>query len=130
MNFLSVNLELEQFLEIYEYDPDEGLELRPEVAEELERSVADYKSGKVKGRSLEEVAKDLGVDLTMYTLVIKPRAESDLQRLSAPIYIRILNKLERLRETCDSQPHKRLKGKHSDKFSLTVARHISNPLYF
>ena len=59
----------------------------------------------------------------MYTLVIKPRAESDLQRLSAPIYIRILNKLERLRETCDSQSHKRLKGKHSDKFSLTVAQH-------
>ena len=61
--FFVCHLELEQFLEDYDYDPDEGLELRPEVAEELERSIADYKSGKVKGRSLEEVAKDLGVNL-------------------------------------------------------------------
>ncbi|MCY4554548.1 MAG: hypothetical protein OXC79_12835 [Candidatus Poribacteria bacterium] len=37
------HLEFEQFLEDYEYDPDEGLEIRPEVAEELEQSIADYK---------------------------------------------------------------------------------------
>ena len=61
--FFVCHLELEQFLEDYDYDPDEGLELRPEVAAELERSIAEYESGKVKGRSLEEVAKDLGVDL-------------------------------------------------------------------
>lgn len=59
----------------------------------------------------------------MYTLIIKPRAESDLRRLSAPVHARILNKLERLRENCDTQPHKRLKGRHSGKFSLTVAQH-------
>ena len=54
-------LELEQFLEDYDYDPDEGLELRPEVAERLEQSVADYESGTVKGTSIEEVAKKLGL---------------------------------------------------------------------
>ena len=59
----------------------------------------------------------------MYTLKIEPSARADLQRLDATIRARVRTKLERLRETCDSQPHKRLKGKHSDKFSLTVARH-------
>ena len=45
---------LELTLEAYHYDPDEGLELRPEVAERLEQSVADIEAG---GRtySLEEV---------------------------------------------------------------------------
>lgn len=59
----------------------------------------------------------------MYILTIQPRAESNLLRLSAPIRARILNKLERLRQTCDNRPHKRLKGRHSGKFSLTVAQH-------
>ena len=54
-------LELEQFLEDYDYDPDEELELRPEVAARLEQSVADYESGTVKGTSIEEVAKKLGL---------------------------------------------------------------------
>jgi hypothetical protein len=54
-------LELEQFLEDYYYDPDEGLELRPEVAERLERSVAEHESGKVKAIPIEEVAKKLGL---------------------------------------------------------------------
>lgn len=62
-DFFVCHLELEQFLENYDYDPDEGLEIRPEVAEELDQSIADYESGKVKGRSLEEVAKDLGIEL-------------------------------------------------------------------
>ena len=61
--FFVCHLELEQFLEGYEYDPDEGLEIRPEVAEELDRSIADYESGRVKGKSLEEVAKELGIKL-------------------------------------------------------------------
>lgn len=61
--FFVCHLELEQFLERYEYDPDEGLEVRPKVAEEVDRSIADYESGKVKGRSLEEVAEELGVEL-------------------------------------------------------------------
>ena len=52
--FFVCHLELEQFLEDYEYDPDEGLEIRPEVAEELERSIAYVKAGG-KTYSLEEV---------------------------------------------------------------------------
>ena len=59
----------------------------------------------------------------MYTLEIDASARTDLRRLDAAIRARVRTKLERLRETCDSQPHKRLKGKHSDKFSLTVAQH-------
>lgn len=61
--FFVCHLELEQFLEGYDYDPDEGLEIRPKVAEEIDRSIADYESGKVKGRSLEEVAEELKVEL-------------------------------------------------------------------
>ncbi len=59
--FFVCYLELEQFLEDYHYDPDEGLELRPEVAERLERSVAEHESGKVKSIPIEEVAKKLGL---------------------------------------------------------------------
>ncbi len=61
LEFFLCYLELEQFLENYYYDPDEGLELRPEVAERLERSVAEHESGKVKGIPIEEVAKKLGL---------------------------------------------------------------------
>ena len=52
--FFVCHLELEQFLEDYDYDPDEGLALRPEVAAEFEQSIADIEVG---GRtySLEEV---------------------------------------------------------------------------
>lgn len=56
-------LELEQFLEDYDYDPDEGLELRPEVEERLERSVAEVEAGTAELIPLEEVAKELGVKL-------------------------------------------------------------------
>ena len=58
----------------------------------------------------------------MYTLTIKPRAESDLGRLSTPIRLLVLNKLERLCEICDDYPHKALKGDHRGKFSLSVAK--------
>ena len=58
----------------------------------------------------------------MYTLTIKPRAESDLGRLSAPIRLLVFNKLERLCEICDDYPHKALKGEHRGKFSLSVAK--------
>ena len=61
--FFVCHLEFEQFLEDYEYDPDEGLEIQPEVAEELEQSITDHKSGKVKGTPLPEVAKTFGVNL-------------------------------------------------------------------
>ena len=61
LEFFVCYLELEQFLEDYYYDPDEGLELRPEVADRLERSVAEHESGKVKGIPIEEVAKKLGL---------------------------------------------------------------------
>ena len=58
----------------------------------------------------------------MYTLIIKPRAESDLGRLSASIRVLVFNKLERLCEICDDYPHKALKGEHRGKFSLSVAK--------
>ncbi len=52
--FFVCHLELEQFLENYHYHPDEGLEIRPEVAEELDHSIAYVKAGG-KTYSLEEV---------------------------------------------------------------------------
>ena len=61
--FFVCHLELEQFLEDYAYDPDEGLEIRSEVAAELEQSITDHESGKIKGRPLQEVAKEFGVPL-------------------------------------------------------------------
>ena len=61
--FFVCHLELEQFLEDYAYDPDEGLEIRPEVAEELEQSIRDHEAGEIKGRPLQEVAKEFGVPL-------------------------------------------------------------------
>ena len=48
---------LELVWEEYDYDPDEGLELRPEVLERLEQSVADIEAGG-KTYSLEEVFGD------------------------------------------------------------------------
>ena len=45
---------LELVWEAYDYDPDEGLELRPEVLERLEQSVADIEAGG-KTYSPEEV---------------------------------------------------------------------------
>ncbi|RKU30636.1 hypothetical protein C6499_05835 [Candidatus Poribacteria bacterium] len=61
LEFFVCYLELEQFLEDYYYDPDEGLELRPEVAERLERSVAEVEAGTAELISIEEVAKELGL---------------------------------------------------------------------
>ena len=42
-------------------DPDEGLELRPEVEDQLRRSLAAMKAGK-RGASLQEVAAKLGLE--------------------------------------------------------------------
>ena len=60
--FFVCYLELELFLEDYDYDPDEGLELRPEFIEALERENAYIKSGG-KMFTLEGVAEELGIDL-------------------------------------------------------------------
>jgi len=60
--FFVCYLELELFLENYDYDPDEGLELRPEFIESLEREEEYIKSGG-KMFTLEEVAERLGIDL-------------------------------------------------------------------
>ncbi len=51
-------LELELFLENYDYDPDEGLELRPEFIEELGNEDEYIKSGG-KMFTLKEVTKEL-----------------------------------------------------------------------
>jgi hypothetical protein len=42
-------------------DPDEGLELRPEVIERIERHRKEYAAGR-RGKSLEQVMKDYGVE--------------------------------------------------------------------
>lgn len=42
-------------------DPDEGLELRPEIAESLLRQEREYAAGK-RGKPLTQVAKRLGLD--------------------------------------------------------------------
>ena len=54
---------LEGAFEDYHYDPDEGLELRPEFAQELDQRIADYESGTAETVTLEEVAKEFGVKL-------------------------------------------------------------------
>lgn len=43
-------------------DPDEGLELRPEVIERIQRQRAEFASGK-RGKSLDEIARKYGVKL-------------------------------------------------------------------
>ncbi len=48
-------------LEAYHYDPDEGLELKPDIDAEIDQSIADYESGKIKAIPIEEVAKKLGL---------------------------------------------------------------------
>ena len=60
-DFFVYYLELEQFLEDYDYDPDEGLELRPEVEERLDRSIAEVEAGTAELIPIEEVAKKLGL---------------------------------------------------------------------
>ena len=52
---------LEIAFEDYHYDPDEGLELRPEFAEELDRRIADYETGTAEMISLKEIAKEFGL---------------------------------------------------------------------
>ena len=60
--FFVCYVELELFLEAYDYDPDDGLELRSEFIEELEREDEYIRSGG-KMYTLEEVAEELGIDL-------------------------------------------------------------------
>lgn len=55
--FFVCYLELELFLENYDYDPDDGLELRPEFIEALEREEEYIRSGG-KMYTLEEVVKE------------------------------------------------------------------------
>ena len=50
---------LELALEDYHYDPDEGLEMRPEFLEELDRRIVDYEAGKAKLIPMDEVFKKL-----------------------------------------------------------------------
>ena len=54
---------LEVAFEDYHYDPDEGLEFRPEVIERIDQSIAEIEAGTAKLISLEEVAKEFGVNL-------------------------------------------------------------------
>ena len=55
--------EYEQLLilaEINSPDPDEGLSLRPEIVEQIQRQRADYAQGK-RGRTAEQVKRRLGL---------------------------------------------------------------------
>ena len=54
---------LEVAFEDYHYDPDEGLEFRPEVIERIDQSIAEIEAGTAETISLEEVAKEFGVKL-------------------------------------------------------------------
>ena len=54
---------LELALEDYHYDPDEGLELQPEVAERLDRSIAAVETGTAQLIPLEEAAEAFGIKL-------------------------------------------------------------------
>ena len=54
---------LEVAFEDYPYDPDEGLEVRPEVIERIDQSIAEIEAGTAKTFTLEEVAKKFGVKL-------------------------------------------------------------------
>lgn len=60
--FFVCYLELELFLENYDYDPDEGLEVRPEFIAELKREDEYIRSGG-KMYTLDEVASALGISL-------------------------------------------------------------------
>lgn len=50
---------LELALEEYYYDPDDGLEMRPEFLEALDRRIADYEAGKAELIPMDEVFKKL-----------------------------------------------------------------------
>lgn len=54
---------LEVAFEDYHYDPDEGLEFRPEVIERIDQSIAEIEAGTAETVTLEEVAKEFGVKL-------------------------------------------------------------------
>ena len=53
---------LELALEDYHYDPDEGLEMQPEFAEELDRRIEDYETGRAKLIPMEKVFKKLEIE--------------------------------------------------------------------
>lgn len=59
LDFFVCYLEFEQFLEDYDYDPDEGLELRPEFAEELDRHVTEFETGEVEMVSFDDAFREL-----------------------------------------------------------------------
>lgn len=59
---------LEVAFEDYHYDPDEGLEVRPEVIERIDQSIAEIEAGTAELISLEEVAKEFGVKLNIYPI--------------------------------------------------------------
>ena len=62
--FFVEHLALELFLEDYDYHPDEGLELRAELLEEIEHNLAEKAAGRTQAIPLAEVAKKFGVELS------------------------------------------------------------------
>ncbi len=62
--FFVEHLALELFLEDYDYHPDEGLEFRAELLEEIEHNLAEKAAGRTQAIPLAEVAKKFGVELS------------------------------------------------------------------
>ena len=62
--FFVEHLALELFLEDYAYHPDEGLEFRAELLEEIEHNLAEKAAGRTQAIPLAEVAKKFGVELS------------------------------------------------------------------
>ena len=63
LEFFVSYLEMEQFLEDYDYDADDGLEVRPELLEEIDNDIAAIEAGTAELISLAELAKEFGVEL-------------------------------------------------------------------
>lgn len=62
--FFVEHLALELFLEDYDYHPDEGLEFRAELLEEIDHNLAEKAAGRTQAIPLAEVAKKFGVELS------------------------------------------------------------------
>lgn len=75
---------LEVAFEDYHYDPDEGLELRPEFVEELDQRIADHEAGTAETISLEEVAKEFGVKIKHLSDTHEQQCHGTARRVHPP----------------------------------------------
>ncbi len=66
LEFFVSYLEMEQFLEVYDYDSDDGLEVRQDLLEEIDSDIAAVEAGTAELISLAELAKEFGVELDVH----------------------------------------------------------------